>query len=157
MVNQRRKTPIDLLREGGGVFQLGEPGDVIVEMLVLENRLLGVTQRAVYAANFADHVDPERTDINIPNIISQKLLAYGAEANFISETLLTGAELFNETYLGGKFNAKRALEIAWEAAQNLGSMMDIRTGFEQDQTTAIERLRSTRIGKSIELPRMAVT
>jgi hypothetical protein len=132
---------------------LGEPGDAIVDMMTLEGRLLTVTQKAVYSTNFADHIDPGRTDINLPNIISQKLLDYGAETPFISETLLTGAELFNETYLGQDFNRKRALDIAFRAAENLAAMADLRAAMALDQKVAIEKLSSTPVVGSIELPR----
>ena len=150
---QRGKRLIDIKRESGGSFQLGEPGDAIVAMMALECRLLTVTQKAVYGTNFADHIDPDRTDISLPNIISQKLLDYGAETPFICETLLTGAELFNETYLGQNFNRRRALEIAFEAARNLAAIADLRVALAHDQKNAAEKLRSTPIGRTIELPR----
>lgn len=130
---KRGKRTIDVKRESGGSFQLGDPGDIAVDMMAVEGRLLGVTKKAVYGTNFADHIDPDRTDIHLPNIISQKLLDYGAQTPFISETLLTGAELFNETYLGRGFNRNRGLEIAFEAAQNLAAMTDFRLALAYDQ------------------------
>ena len=68
------KRPIDRKRDSGGAFTVGSPGEIGVEMLVLGDRLLTIMTQGVYAVRMADSVDPDRTDINLPNVMTQQVL-----------------------------------------------------------------------------------
>jgi hypothetical protein len=45
------KRPIDIKRDGAGSFTLGgQPGEVISEMIVVDDRMIIVSNRAIYEA-----------------------------------------------------------------------------------------------------------
>jgi hypothetical protein len=147
------KRPIDQKRDSGGMFTVGDdPDEIVVSAIVLGGRLLSITTRGVYAAQMADSIDPDRTDVNIPNVVTQRVLGYGSEAPIISRTLLTGRELFQRGYLGTDFDEKAALEIAFEAAQHLAAMADLRVSLERDSERAAEELQGRPLKAGFKLP-----
>jgi hypothetical protein len=153
----KKKRPIDLKRDSGGSFTMGSPGETATEMFVLDGRLFAVMTRGVYAVRTADSVDPDRTDINLPNMLTQQVMGYGSESPFIARTLLTGRELFQRGYLGTDFDEQRALKIAFEAAQQLGAMTDIKLQLERDREKAAAELQHTPVKPGFKLPIMACT
>jgi len=150
--SQHGKSPIDFKRDSSGSFTVGQEGDVAICTIVLNDRMLLVTANAVYATHHADHIDPDRTDINVPNVVPQIIIAYGGDTPFISRTLLTGCELFDQTYLGQQFDKERALSFAFEAASNLAALTDIRKSIAEENDVVAKKLHGTSIGNSFELP-----
>jgi len=146
--SQSGKSPIDFKRDSGGSFAVGQEGDTAICMIVLNDRLLLVFANAVYEAHTADCIDPDRTDINLPNVVPQKIFDYGADTPFISRTLLTGLALFDQTYLGQQFDKERALSLAFEAARNLAAMTDIRKSMAEENDVVAKKIH----GNSFELP-----
>jgi hypothetical protein len=149
---QRGKSLIDFKRDSGGSFTVGQEGDIAICMIVLNDRMLLITTNAVYEANHADRIDPDRTDINLPSFITQNIFDYGGDTPFISRTLLTGRELFDKTYLGQQFDKDRALLLAFEAAGHLAAMTDIRKSMAEENNIAAEKHHGAPIGNSVELP-----
>lgn len=131
---------------------MGSPGETAAQTFVLGDRLITVMTRGVYAVKMADSVDPNRTDFNLPNIITQPVVGYGAESPIISRTLLTGRELFRCEYLGLEFDEQRALGIAFEATENLAAMVDLKIALEQDFNLAAEQLQGSPVGSALKLP-----
>jgi hypothetical protein len=146
------KRPIDQKRDSAGMFTVGGPGETAVEMIVLGGRLLSITTGGVYAAQMADSVDPDRTDINLPNVITQQILGFGSDSPIISRTLVAGRELFQRGYLGSDFDEKAALEIAYEAAQHLAAMADFRVSLERDRERAAAELQGKPLKGGFKLP-----
>jgi hypothetical protein len=149
---QKTKRPIDRKRESAGSFTMGSSDETAAEMFVLDGRLLTVMTKGVYILRTADSVDPNRTDINLPNMMTQQVLGYGSESPFISRTLLAARELFRRGYLGMDFDEQRALRLAFEVAQHLASMMDLKVAFERDRELAAKELQRTPVTPGFKLP-----
>ena len=107
--SQHGKSPIDFKRDSGGSITVRQEDDSAICMIVLNDRLLLVMTSAVYQVLHADRIDPDRTDISLPNAVPQKVLHYGGDTPLVSRTLLTGRELFDQTYLGQQFDKERAV------------------------------------------------
>ena len=82
--------PIDKLRSGAGSLEINSPDDdsAISEMISTGDRLLVVKEKGIYEVKFADQVDPERTNIDVPNTV-QRILPYGAQDAWIGAVVLT--------------------------------------------------------------------
>lgn len=150
--NPHPKRPIDQKRDSGGSFTIGSPGETATDMLVLDGRLLAIMTGGVHAVRTADSVDPDRTDIDLPNMMTQQVLGYGSASPFISRTLLAGRELFQRGYLGTDFDEQRALKLAFGAAQHLAAMTDLKVTFEQERERADNELQRTRVEAGFKLP-----
>jgi len=148
----KQKRRIDLKRESAGSFTMGSPGETASEIFVIDSRLITVMTRGVYAVRTADSVDPDRTDINLPNMMTQQVLGYGSDSPFISRTLLAGRELFRRGYLGTDFDEQRALSLAFEAAQHLAAMTDLKVALEEDCDRAAKELKQTPVKLGFKLP-----
>ena len=80
---------------------------------------------AIYRVQLADEIDPERTNIAIPNT-HQKVPPYGTEFPYVRQTLMTARRLFRDNVLGPAFGYKTGINLSFEALQDLAAMHDIR-------------------------------
>jgi hypothetical protein len=80
---------------------------------------------AIYRVQLADEIDPERTNIAIPNT-HQKVLSYGTDFPYVRQTLMTARRLFSNKVLGPAFDYKTGINLSFEALQDLAAMHDIR-------------------------------
>jgi hypothetical protein len=99
--------PIDRLRDSAFSMQIGAPEDGrVCTMVDMGSSLYAVKERAVYAVQLADEVDPKRTNIAVPNT-QQRLLSMGARNPEVARIFLTAHTLFKATYpdLGAKRGA----------------------------------------------------
>lgn len=130
---------IDIQRRAGGRADV--PGDVgaIVIMKPIHGPMYFVAERGTSSAVFADHIDPLRRNPNIPQIVQQRELAYGADAPFIQKTLCIAVELMQAVYLPNGFQTDRCLEIALAAARDLASVADAVTDLKaREAATRVE-------------------
>jgi hypothetical protein len=79
---------------------------------------------AIYRVQLADEIDPERTNIAIPNT-HQKVLSYGTDFPYVRQTLMTARRLFSKKVLGPAFDYKTGINLSFEALQDLAAMHDI--------------------------------
>jgi hypothetical protein len=131
------KRPIDRKRDAGGVMEIGTPDDpsAITAIFPIGDDLYVVKERGVYEVKLADRIDPNRTNIAIPNT-HQRVLNYGSDAPVVGRTLLTAKELFNPTYLPKNLDLTQALRLCFETLKDLAAMLDVAAALEQDQLTA---------------------
>jgi hypothetical protein len=148
------KRPIDIKRDGAGSFMVGEGAGAISEMIVIDDRMIILSQNGVHETQLADHVDPGRTDINLPQVIQRQILPYGNAAPFIRETLAMGHALFDTHHLGDKFDKKKALSLTLKAAHDFAAMADLKNSLKADQDAGIAKLELTVKGNQLRLPTM---
>ncbi len=74
---------------------------------------------SIYRVQLADEIDPQRTNIAIPNT-NQKVLPYGTDFFYVRQTLMTARRLFSNNALGPAFNYKAGINLSFEALQDLG-------------------------------------
>ena len=84
-----------------------------------------IGRSAIYRVQLADEIDPQRTNIAIPNT-HQKVLDYGTEFPYVRMTLMIARRLFRNEVLGTNFCYKTGINLAYEALQELAAMHDIR-------------------------------
>jgi hypothetical protein len=131
------KRPIDRKRDAGGVMEIGTSDDqsAVTGIFPIGDDLYVVKERGIYEVKLADRIDPNRTNIAIPNT-QQKVLNYGSEAPVVGRTLLTAKELFNPTYLPKNLDLTEALRLCFETLKDLATMLDVAAALEHDQLAA---------------------
>lgn len=153
MTDQRRTDrPIDRIRSSGGSFTVGEPGEIIQAMISTRDRLFSVTKEAIYAVQMADQIDPGRTNIALPRTVHQKVLAYGGDSDFVAGTFMTGAELFNMTYLGASFPTNEAKLLSLELATRLAVLQDTLNALVENEKRVVASLDKPPGGSSYQVP-----
>ncbi len=153
MEHQKRSDrPIDRKRNSGGSFKVGEAGEINRAMITTSTVMYNVTDRAVYAVQMADQIDPDRTNINLPQIVPQRVLEFGAEATFVARTFMTAGVLFDRTYLGQTFDVDAGKSLALEVAKRLASMRDIFDALVSNERRVVESLGSQSDGRSFRVP-----
>jgi hypothetical protein len=77
----KEKKPIDRIRESSGHANIGTEEDgAILEMINIGGRMIVIKERSIYEMVFADTIDPERTNINLPATIHKLVINKGTES-----------------------------------------------------------------------------
>ena len=87
-------------------------------MISLDDRLLVVKGKGIYEIKLADQVDPERTNIGVPNTI-QRILPYGAQDSWIGAVVLTANHLLQSPCLPNDINGAEAFAVVLEIAEDI--------------------------------------
>jgi hypothetical protein len=117
--------PIDKVRNSGLSITLPADTGGITDMGEINGALHMIGGSAIYRVQLADQIDPERTNIAIPNT-HQKVLSYGTDFPYVRQTLMTARRLFSNKVLGPAFDYKTGINLSFEALQDLAAMHDIR-------------------------------
>jgi hypothetical protein len=118
---------MDRIRESALSMQIGTPEDGAVSVMIdMENALYVVKERAIYAVQPADQVDPERTNVAVPNT-QQRLLSIGTHDPEVARIFLTAYTMFKSTHLGTSFPEREAWSHAFEYLRDIVAMMEIRS------------------------------
>jgi hypothetical protein len=132
------KRLIDRKRDAGGAIDVGMPNDqsAVTAMIQIGEQFYVVKECGIYEIKLADQIDPQRTNIAIPDT-QQKVLEYGSDSPFVGRTLLTAKELLNPSFLPNGVDLRKALRLNFEALKDLAAMLDVATALEEAQRTAI--------------------
>jgi len=113
------KKPIDRIRESGGHFEVGTNADgAVTEMVNVNDRLIIIKEGAVYEAMMADDVDPNRTNINLPNGLTKLLINQGASSEIVSRVFLTAKVLFRKEFFKG-IDIEKIINLSIEITNEL--------------------------------------
>jgi hypothetical protein len=65
----KEKRPIDRMREAAGKMDVGTPDDptAITGLFPIGDTLYVIKEKGIYEIQFADAIDPKRTNIHVPN------------------------------------------------------------------------------------------
>jgi hypothetical protein len=153
---QGPKRPIDIRRESAGSMTIGTPDDgEVVRMFPVDERLFIVKERAVYALQLADQIDPGRTTPSIPDS-QQRVFDRGATDPIVARLLLTAHVLFRKQQLGENFDEQRAMKLAWDLTKQLAAMDVLREDLEIAQSDATDAFRAgPHIDRALKLPTVA--
>lgn len=129
---------IDRLRTGPLSMLVGSAGDQspITGLFDIGGRLHVIKTDSIYQLRMADDIDPERTNISIPNTF-QQVCNYGSDAPIVGKTLLTAKELFRPEFLPKSFDSDAALLRAFETLLDLASAEDTRQGLVEEEEAAV--------------------
>jgi hypothetical protein len=133
-------------------MSVGDKDEAIRGFLKVDGRLHLLKERSIYEIKLADDIDPDRTNINIPNT-QQKVLHYGTESEFIGRTLITAQELFKENYLPPEINVQHCVSLSFNAARELALMADAVAAYAAELNVSTNSLQDNRRkDRSVGLP-----
>ncbi len=136
MGNTERR-PIDRLRESAKSGRIGSDGDdsAIAEMIPVGDRMYFVKEHGIYAMQFADQIDPKRTNAAIPDT-QQRILAIGSSDPVVARILLTAHTLFDRKFLGPSFDQDKGLNLGLELLKDIAALTAARVDLEAAETHA---------------------
>lgn len=111
----------------------------MVSMKGIGSRMYFLAEKGVTSGVMADHIDPERTNPNIPIIVQRTELAYGLDAPFMQRTLCAAFELVDETHLPDHVSKDDLLTRALEVASALAAVIDVTKEFLANQAETKEK------------------
>ncbi len=132
------------------------PSDVggITDMGEINGALHMIGGSAIYRVQLADEIDPQRTNIALPNT-HQKVLSFGTEFSYVRQTLMTARRLFSNNLLGTAFDYKTGINLSFEALQDLVAMHDIRKELHARFDKCEEDLKNSAVKqRSMTVPSM---
>jgi hypothetical protein len=156
-VKMKGQRPIDRHRTAAGSAVVGTPDEgAITSMVEIDGALYIIKQRAIYALQSADQIDPERTNADLPRFLHQHIRSVGSESEVVGRTLLTAVNLFHKgKFLPKWFAHDRALLLTLDALENMVAMRAAADEFEVAQQDALVAAQtSTRGRSSMQIPRM---
>ncbi|MBD2551186.1 hypothetical protein H6G65_16660 [Microcystis elabens FACHB-917] len=107
-------------------MQIGTPEDGASSVMIdMDSALYIVKERAIYAIQMADQVDPERTNAAVPNT-QQRLLSIGTHDPEVARIFLTAYTMFKSKHLGTSFPEREAWSHAFEYLRDIVAMTEIR-------------------------------
>jgi hypothetical protein len=147
------KRPIDRKRESGGMADIGTKKDgAIVKMIKIGERLLILKEKSIYEFVMADNIDPERTNIKLPNNIHKQIIDQGSESEIVSKVFLTANALFNKGKFDEDVDIQKALNLTLDLIQELAileSEIESYLGKEEEVSTEYELKRDKPVSYSI--------
>lgn len=146
--------PIDEIRNSGVAMTLPPDIGSITAVGEINGALHIIGGCAIYRVQLADEIDPQRTNIAIPDT-HQRVLPYGTEFPYVRQTLMTAQRLFRNNLLGSTFDYKTGINLSFEALQDLAAMHDIRTALNADFDKFTEGIKSLAVHqRSMTVPSM---
>jgi hypothetical protein len=148
------KRPIDRIRESGGHADIGTIEDgAIMDMQNVGGRLLIIKERSIYEMIFADTIDPQRTNINLPPTIHKLIIDKGTESETVARTFLTAKTIFKPDYLPSTINCETLLSLTIDMLSEISLLeKEIREYQEiEDKVSAEYEKRRSQKG-AFELP-----
>ena len=111
---------IDKLRNSAVSIEIHTPEDqsTISEMISTGDQLFVVKGKGIYEVKLADQVDPDRTNIHVPNTV-QKIIPYGADEPWIGSVVLTAHRLFSSSCTPNTVDGKKAFALVLRIAKEL--------------------------------------
>ena len=146
--------PIDKIRNSGVKMALPSDTGGITDMGEINNALHMIGGSAIYRVQLADEIDPQRTNIALPNT-HQKVLSYGTESLFVRQTLMTARRLFNNSVLDPAFDYKAGVNLSFEALQDMAAMYDIMKELQDKLDKISEDVKNLTVEqRSMKIPSM---
>ncbi|UCI06015.1 hypothetical protein [Mesorhizobium sp. B1-1-8] len=124
-------------------FGQKEDGTAVLGMIATSEAAFVVTQKAIYRVELADQIDPNRTNINIPNT-QQLFSAAGADSDIVARTLLTTSELFTKSHFPDIKIRDRIVSISAEVMTELLAAEEILSQLEAAEKGQIEEIAASK-------------
>ena len=119
-LNMKEIKPIDRKRNSGGWTEIGTKEDgVAICLTKFKDRLIIIKEKSMYELMTADDIDPERTNIELPNMVQKLIINQGTESELVSRTFLTAYALFKPNDFDNSIDIEKALQLSLEILQEL--------------------------------------
>lgn len=149
---------IDRVREGAGQMRVGDPGDespITGFFTIGDDRLFILKGAAVYEILMADQIDPERQNIDIPNV-QQRVLAIGTDDPIVGKTLQLAEVILSPGRLSPGVDISQAKTMCLEAAKHLAAMRSATLQIAASETAGLEALAVAKMeNRGLALPSVA--
>ena len=137
------RRPIDIMREEGFSAKIGNDDEgELKDNIVIGSKLYLIKERAIYAFNLADDIDPDRTNSQVPNI-SQKAYDVGVNSEIVGRVLLQAKYLFEKGPIGSGFDRNEILSVVISVFDELCSLLKIMQALQQDQQMALDGVKTS--------------
>ncbi len=132
--------PIDRKRSSGGMADIGTKEDGAIEQMIkIGKRLIILKERSIYEFMMADDIDPERTNIMLPNNIHKLLIDQGSESEMVSKVFLTANTLFNKGKFDENIDVPKVLNLVLDLIQELAILeSEIKNYLEKEEEVSAE-------------------
>lgn len=141
--------PIDIKRNAGGGVEIGTKEDgKVLQLTTFKDRLIVVMEKAIYELMRADDIDPERTNIALPNTIQKLLINKGTESELVSETFLTADSLFKQEHFDSSIITDRALELSFDILKELTILEKEINEYFVEEKNVIEEFQNRKKGQT---------
>ncbi len=136
-----KQRPIDKLRDGAFSMKIRTPDDesAISEMISTGDRMLILKGKGIYETKLADEVDPERTNIDVPNTI-QRVIPFGTDSAWVGAVVLTAYQLFHSSISSIDIDREKAFAIVLEMAQDIAGAYQVEAHYRDAVEVATENL-----------------
>lgn len=150
----KKQSPIDRKRESSGHADVGTLEDgAIIETIEIAGRLLIIKERSIYEMVFADKVDPERTNINLPNTIHKLIIDKGTECEVVGRTFLTAKTIFKKEYLNDNIACDDVLGLSIDLLSELSQLeKEIKEYLDEENRVSIAYEKRRNKNVSFKLP-----
>ncbi|MFZ1741359.1 MAG: hypothetical protein WAT93_00805 [Pontixanthobacter sp.] len=139
------KAAVGQKRDAAGSASIPPECGNIIAVMVIDERMFMLAERCLSSGVFADHIDPERTNLNLPQIIQQKELEFGVEHLFVRKTVGVAFALADATYLPDAVSSDAVLRIALDAASALASVVGVTDDLFEHQDKMREASRAEKL------------
>jgi hypothetical protein len=137
------KSEIDRKRNQGGMAEVGSKEDgAILEMQKIGERLFIIKERSIYEFIMADDIDPERTNINLPNNMHKRIINQGVESEIVSRIFITAKNLFKQSQLNKAIDADKALLLSLELLQEMAILQEEINDYLQKEENVMQEYKT---------------
>jgi hypothetical protein len=136
--------PIDKIRKSALSMTLPEDAGGISDMCEINGSLHMIGGKAIYRVQLADEIDPQRTNIGVPNT-HQKVLSVGTESPIVRQVLMTAKRLFGNKVLGPDFDYKGAINLSFDALQDLTVMSSLHEELSKKLRAISEEMKNAAV------------
>jgi hypothetical protein len=140
------------MRDGAGQATIPPAFGNIIAMMTMEHRIYLIGERGVSSGVMADQIDPQRQNVNIPQIVQREELTYGANTQFLQKTLCTAVSLLQPTHLPTNFLTEAALMLTLKISQDLAAVADVIGEFRQHEAATRDKMAQGEVTRK-HLPR----
>ena len=96
-----------------------------------------IKKHAIYRLLLADDIDPERTNISIPNG-HQRIASQGSDSEIVARSFLTANALFNSNHFDGTADVKQVIDLSMSIMKELLAAQSIESGLISELSSALE-------------------
>jgi len=152
MSNEQEKQHISKVRDSALSMQVGDENDgSISEMVsVADADMYIIKKHAIFRVFLADDIDPERTNISIPNG-HQRIASQGSDSEIVARSFLTADTLFNSNHFEGPAEVKQIIDLSMAVMKELLAAQSIESEFTREQSNALAAFQQPK-QRSVALP-----
>lgn len=137
------KNEIDRKRNQGGTAEVGSKEEgAILQMQKIGERLFIIKEKSIYEFIMADDIDPERTNINLPNNMHKRIINQGIESEIVSRIFITAKNLFKQSQLNKGIDADKALLLSLELLQEMAILQEEINNYLQKEEDVVEEYKA---------------